>query len=133
MFSYGPRWLDRHEVTFHVNAAGMQISGGGTLSFGIVPAAEASYRGSAGDVGFVYYSGGTYYAERSFDPTEDFDIMYGAGDKITVVADLDANKIAFCRNGVAVGSAQTIPAHKAYYFVFEASSDGNSVTIVEMK
>lgn len=115
-----------HEATFHVDQVAI-VNGSGTITVGLMSATQASHRGSSIWVSYVYHANGEYYASRKCD---EFGVQYGTGDEITVVADLDANTVAFRKNGVDVGSPHDIAPGEAYQFLFDAQEAGDAVTIV---
>lgn len=74
--------------------------------------------------GCVYYSFGEYHSKD------------GVGDMITVRLDLDANTVAFRKNGIGTtaGSAQNIARgyEPPFHFAFKAQTKGDAAEIVEM-
>lgn len=99
--------------------------------FGAVPVDKASFRESSSVfVAYVWSSSGAYFAQSGWSETANFGVKFKKGDRITVRLDIDANTVAFRKNGVDVGSPQDI-ASGAYNFLFEAEWSGDRVTIVE--
>lgn len=58
--------------------------------------------------------------------------VYGAGDVITVLLNIDASTVTFRKNGASVGPPQAIaPLPIYYYFAFRAGYVGDAATIVD--
>lgn len=83
----------------------------------------------AGYAYYYYYGSGSIYALGSAMPVG---VTYGPGDAITVTLDLNANTVAFAKNGVRIHKPVSVK-HEAYYFAVSANGIGASVTIVDMK
>lgn len=91
---------------------------------------NASRTDGAEELGYMLYDNGWYFA-KSDDFKEAFGVAYGEGDALTVCLDLDANTIAFRKNGVLL-SPQAIE-HDAYYFALDTIAQGDAVTIVNLR
>lgn len=117
-----------HEVSFRIVS---KRGGVGSIGVGVVAAADAYYTAtrSASENGYVYGSNGCYFA-KSYGLTRRFGTLYGTGDVVTVRLDLDADTVAFQKNGVDIDGARQRIAHDEYCFAFEARSEGNAVAIV---
>lgn len=120
-------------MTFHVD----QYTSGMFFTVGAVTASKVSdgqysYFRWAGCVGYVYCASGNVYAEKGYPLTTKFD-EYDTGDNITVQLDVDASTVAFRKNGTDAGAPQKITHGEAYYFAFDSETEGDAVTITEVK
>lgn len=113
-----------HEATFRVDKCRW-------IALGVISAAKTSVSGCGWNLGYMWSSDG-YYCVRGHQ--ESMSIKYGEGDAITVCLDLDANTIAFHKNGEVVNDFPVplkIAPGEEYNFAFDGYTDGNAVTIVD--
>lgn len=97
---------------------------------GIVPTSKRSLTSPAYQIGYTYQAKyGTYWALGSGPHNN---AKYGAGDSIAVRLDLNANTVAFSKNGSTAVSPQSIP-NDAYHFVFESNRGETVVSVVDVK
>lgn len=116
-----------HEATFRIDNKQSFLFWTSWLGLGVAPAYKALSTG-APTVTYMYRSNGECYSSGSF--AGNF-AGYDHGDLVAVRLDLDANTVAFLKNGAAVAPPKPIATAEAYHFAFEAGSKGEAVTIVE--
>lgn len=90
-----------HLATFRIDDDGDDGRYGGSslLGLGVVPVSRISYADGALQVGYVYLSNGTTYVVGW--PIAKQGATFGTGDTLTVCLDLDAETVAFRKNGAS--------------------------------
>lgn len=104
-----------------------------TIGVGVISVANSLSMAEGWFEGYEMDDAGQFFAKNRH-PVAGFGeaARYGVGDEVTVRLNLDANTVAFSKNGVTVGTPQDIP-NDSYYFMFESVTDDDVVTIVEMQ
>lgn len=109
---------------------------GYSVGLGVVPAANTASTGPAWNVGYMFYSSGSYYAKRNWPIADYGGVGFDTGDTIAVRLDLDTNTITFRKNGADVAAPEKMVSPKShereYYLAFDAEAKGSAVTIIEM-
>lgn len=115
--------LGIYEATFRVEKCET------LLYLGLVPAAvvtKALTGGELDDFAYSYSSWGSFWVNGNWIAILG---QYGTGDVITIRLSLDANTVAFGKNGADLKSVET--AGDAYVFAFYAGQEGDAVTIIQ--
>lgn len=105
------------------------------IALGVVPTAEALSTGDLHDVGHAYCSNGDCYAQgRCVFRSEG---LFGQSRRnvhtFRVCLNLDANTVAFRKDGADIGAPQKIAAGDSYHFAFGTPWSGNAVTILGVR
>lgn len=116
--------LGIHEATFRMDKSV-------DMGVGVIPVSKASNTDDGAEVlGYMLDNDGWFYAKSSM--CSQIVASYTKGDAITVRLDLDANTVAFLKDGELVISPQTIE-RDAYFFAFDASAEGDAVTLLSVE
>lgn len=122
-----------HECTFRVDNFHNIRS---NLGIGIVQADKIDIAGEwIGYFGYALYAPTFHYPDgRDFYSCKGLGGgAFRNGDTVTVTVDLDARKISFKKNGIAVGGPQVGIALGTYYFACNLMYKDHAVTIVGRK
>lgn len=109
--------------TFHV---ALPLPPPAWIALGIFPASQVARRGGAYGIAHRLGVTGNFYSPNLIT---DLGTPYGDGDEVTVLVDLDANTIAFEKNGASIGQPRAIP-HDEYHFCVDTAYAGPAATIV---